>query len=90
MGQTNMIDLPEWLAGILGISCLVIGVYLLIIWYGRGNNSVNKKIKDEPHTRFNITIDSRDFINIDTEQTKVFFDGLERIEGKDTKGDKDK
>ena len=45
------------------------------------NHEANRKPNSEPYSGFSITVDSRDFINMDTEQTKVVFDGLERIAG---------
>jgi hypothetical protein len=70
-----------WVSGLLGVACLFLGLFLLVLWYGKGENvkNVNQKNQGKPHIGVNLTIDSKDFISMDAECMKAFFDGVERI-----------
>jgi hypothetical protein len=79
--QIGIVTLPPLLSAILAIICFLTGFYFIFAWYSKDRKDRRDEVQNEVHTRFNITIDSKDFVNKDTEQTKVFFDGLRGIVG---------
>ncbi|MCJ7655101.1 MAG: hypothetical protein MUO97_07370 [Dehalococcoidia bacterium] len=84
-GQSGMVILPAWLSGILAIICFVTGFYcLIVVMYGKGKKAQQDKaiggnIQGGKHIRLNIRIDSKDFVDMDTEHAKNFFGGLQQI-----------
>jgi len=86
-GQSGMVILPIWLSGAFAIICFIAGLYcLVVIAFGKVKGvKQGKAIIDKPqngiHANFNITIDSKDFVDMDTEKVKTIFDGIERIKG---------
>ena len=89
-GQSGMLTLPAWFSVILAITCFAAGLYcLVILWLKRGGKGQQDKtiggdIRNGAHTRFNVRVDSKDFVDMDTEQAKNFFDGLQRITGRES------
>ncbi len=86
-----MFDLPLNFNTIFAGFCALIA-FCIVVWQYLYARSCNKKEQSQNKNRvgMNITVDSRDFISMDTKRAKVIFDGLEKIVkivNKDTKKD---
>ena len=76
-GDGNMVVFTPFITQIGAIVCVVLALFLLIASWVIGNR--RKKDKEKPSIGLNITVDSRDFITMNTEQIKAVLDGLEKL-----------
>lgn len=72
--------ISPFVAQFAAIVCASLALIIMLILSVKNIfSSRKKKNKEKSSADFNITVDTRDFISMDTKQIKAVFDGLEKI-----------